>query len=266
MDILQPFVVTLAVIYGLVIGSFLNVVIWRVPNKKSLLPGSACPRCGAKITAWQNIPVVSWLLLRGRCHNCKEPISMRYPLVELGTGVLFGAAAAVFYPTTAAEWVVLAALLIFAAMSVTMAMIDFDTHLLLNIFTYPTFGVLTGLLALAAGLSNDWPRFGWAMLSAVVLMGLYLLLALAWPGGMGLGDVKLAASIGLICGWFGIGAVATAWFATFVLAGIFGLAIIAVTKDRKRGIPFGPWMLLGAWLGLLLGPTIFGLYLDTFSL
>ncbi len=262
---------------GLLIGSFLNVVIYRVPLGKSIVsPPSACPGCGGPIKAYDNIPVVSWLLLRGRCRTCKEPISIRYPLVELGTGILFFVAGLLFVPpilsattvpATIGAVLVLVAYLYLAAVSVALALIDIDVHKLPNVIVLPSYLVAIVLFTAAALLSVD---FGSLLRAGIGMVGLalaYLLMVLVYPGGMGMGDVKLAGVLGLYLGWAGWGALLVGALAAFVLGGIFGIVLMVSGRaTRKTGIPFGPWMLAGASLGILLGSVALSSYLSLFGL
>ncbi|MGL4339450.1 MAG: prepilin peptidase [Rhodoglobus sp.] len=269
--------VPLVGVLGLLVGSFLNVVVHRVPQGRSIVaPPSACPGCGGAIAPHDNIPVLSWLMLRGKCRACAEPISWRYPLVELGTAVLFAVVAFRFGTTALAEptaprvvaaILVIIALLYFAAVSIALALIDIDTHRLPNVIVLPSYLVAAVLLATASILQGDYPALIRAAVGMAALFVAYLVMAFAYPGGMGLGDVKLAGVIGMYLGWAGWGALAVGAFSAFLLAGVFSV-ILMVTKraNRKSGIPFGPWMLGGAWLGLLAGGSLFDSYLSIFDL
>lgn len=264
-------------ILGLLIGSFLNVVVYRVPAGRSIVsPPSACPGCGNTIKAYDNIPVLSWLMLRGKCRECAEPISKRYPLVELGTAALFAVVAIRFGngllgQTTAtgavAATLVIVALLYFAAISVALALIDLDTHRLPNVIVLPAYLVAGALVTTAGILQGDYLPLLRAAIGMGAMFLAYLAMAFAYPGGMGLGDVKLAGVIGIYLGWAGWGALAVGAFSAFLLAGVFSV-ILMVTKraNRKSGIPFGPWMLAGAWLGLVAGNALFDGYLSMFGL
>lgn len=264
-------------LFGLMIGSFLNVVIYRVPLGKSIVsPPSACPGCGTPIKAHDNIPVLSWLLLRGKCRTCHEPISMRYPLVEFGTGVAFFLVALLFVPpvltaqttpTVVAAVLVLVAYLYLAAISVALALIDIDVRKLPNAIVLPSYLVGIVLFAAAAALSGD---FGALLRAAIAMVGLgivYFVMVIVYPGGMGMGDVKLAGVLGLYLGWAGWGALFVGALGAFVLGGIFGIVLMATGRaTRKTGIPFGPWMLAGASLGILFGSAALTGYLSMFGL
>jgi leader peptidase (prepilin peptidase)/N-methyltransferase len=260
-------------VFGLMIGSFLNVVIYRVPAGMSIVsPPSACPNCGSGIAAYDNVPVASWIVLRGRCRNCRTPISARYPLVELGTGVAFFVVALPFASMilTAASvsgFLVLLAFLYFAAISVALSLIDLDTHKLPNAIVLPAYIVGFVLLAGSSIAANDYGALIRGVIGMATLGLAYLAVALIRPGGMGLGDVKLAGVIGLFLGWVGWGALIVGSFSAVLLGGLFGLVLIALKRrDRSAGIPFGPWMVVGAWLGIFFGASIWTDYLSTFGL
>ena len=263
-------------VLGLIVGSFLNVVIYRVPAKKSIVsPGSACPNCGHPIAWYDNIPLISWLLLRGKCRNCAQPISVRYPLIELATGLYFAAIALRFPPVmlhfttaqTVASALVLIAFLYLAAISIALAMIDLDTHTLPNPLVLPAYVVGAALLGAAAIIGGNYGDLLRAGIGAVVLFALYFLLALIYPGGMGFGDVKLAGVLGLFLGWLGWGALCIGAFAAFFLGGIFGIVLLTIRRaGRKTRIPFGPWMLAGAGVGIFAGQQVWIGYLSLFGL
>lgn len=274
---LLPVLVALIGVLGLLIGSFLNVVIHRVPRGESVVsPPSSCPGCGERIAAYDNVPVLSWLVLRAKCRRCGERISARYPLVEAATGVAFAGVALVFLPpvleasTTPDALAAIAQLLAFlvlAGSAVALAAIDLDTHRLPNPIVYST--GIAGLVLLALAVLGDAQAgdLGRALAGAGILFAFYLALALARPGGMGLGDVKLAAVLGLYLGWVGWGALAVGAFAAFLIGGIVGLLLIAVRRARRgTGIPFGPWMLAGAWIGIVAGEPLFTGYLGAVGL
>jgi leader peptidase (prepilin peptidase)/N-methyltransferase len=248
-------------LFGLLIGSFLNVVIWRVPRGESVVsPGSACPWCGHPVRGRDNIPVLSWLLLRGRCRDCGEPIARRYPAVELGTGVAFAAVTA----WTGLAWE-LPALLYLTAVAIALTLIDLDVQRLPDAIVLPSIVVAAALLTLAAAMTGQWSDLRRAFLAAAVLFAAYFLMKVAYPPGMGFGDVKLAALLGLYLGWIGWGAVVIGSFAAFVLGGIFSIGLVLMRRaGRKSGVPFGPWMILGAAVGITVGESLWRAYLSTF--
>ena len=240
-------------VLGLLIGSFLNVVIWRVPRGESIVrPPSHCPNCDQLISPRDNIPLLSWLLLRGRCRNCGVGISARYPAVELATGMLFAALAWRIGAHSA-----LPAFLYLAAIAVALGLIDLDTRRLPNVIVLPSYVVAAVLLGLAAIVDDDWSRLGRAALGGAALFGFYFLLVLIYPKGMGFGDVKLAGVLGLYLGWIGWGALLVGAFLGFLLGGVLGGLLMAMGKaGRKTAIPFGPWMLAGALIAVFVGERL----------
>jgi len=264
-------------VVGVAVGSFLNVVIHRVPEKVSVVrPPSHCPGCSEPIAPRDNIPVLSWVVLRGRCRTCSMPISMRYPFVELLTGAAFVGIAVVMVPAIIdasssrevfAGLTRLGTLLWFAAATIALSAIDLMTHRLPNAIVYPTIAVaIAGGLAEAA-LALDATMALRVLAGSGILFGGYLVLALAWTGGMGLGDVKLAAALGALLGAVGWGSLAVGAFAGFLLGGVASvILLIARRVDRRSGIPFGPFMLAGAWVGVVIGESAFAWYLDAVGL
>lgn len=249
-------------LFGLVLGSFLNVVVWRVPRGESIVaPPSACPRCHHPIAPRDNIPVLSWLLLRGRCRHCGEPVSVRYPLVESAT-------AAAFVTVTlwsGQHWATIAWLYL-AAVSIALALIDLDHQRLPNVIVLPSAVVTTILLAVAAwnpGGAADWGHLLRALLGAGALFIFYAAAATIYPAGMGWGDVKLAAVVGLGTAWAGWGALFIGTLTGFVIGAVVGIAVMLATKQgRKTRVPFGPWMLAGMWLGIIAGQRIWDAYIN----
>ncbi|KQZ83958.1 peptidase A24 [Microbacterium sp. Root166] len=274
---LTAFIVVTAGVFGLLIGSFLNVVAYRVPAGISLLRESRCPQCDAAVKPWQNVPVVSWLALRGRCAACHSPIAPRYAVVEGITGLAFAAIAwwaltaglavpATSSPQIWADALIIIAFLYFAAISIVLTLIDLDTHRLPNAIVLPSYLVAGVLLTAASALSGDWIALLRAAIGMVSLYAFYFLLRLARPGGMGGGDVKLAGVVGLYLGFIGWGALVVGAFAAFVLGGVFGLALIALRRaGRKTAIPFGPWMIAGAWVGIFTGEALARWYMELFA-
>lgn len=248
---------------GLLIGSFLNVVIWRVPRGESVVsPPSHCPGCDRPIRRQDNIPVLGWILLRGRCRDCGAPISARYPAVELVTAAVFGVLAWRF----GLDWS-LPAYLYLGAVGVALAVIDVDVHRLPNAIVLPSYGVAAVLLLLAAAVSGDWSPLLRAALGGLALFGVYFALAFAYPAGMGFGDVKLAGVLGTYLGWLGWGVLLVGGFLGFLLGGVVGGALMVVRRaGRKSKIPFGPFMLVGTLVAILLGQPIFDGYLNLMGL
>jgi leader peptidase (prepilin peptidase)/N-methyltransferase len=245
--------IVVAGLAGAVVGSFLNVVVHRVPLGESIVsPGSRCPDCGAPVKAYDNLPVVSWLLLRGRCRECGARISGRYPLVELLTAAVFAAVVAVrgFDDDLLLE-------LPFVAALIALAAIDLDHRLLPNKIVYPlaVWGVVATLLVDSGQLVEHLVAGAGAFL--------FLFLAvLAYPRGMGMGDVKLAGAMGLFLGLSVIPALLTA----FLSGSVIGVAIIARegVAARKKAVPFGVFLALGGIVAVLAGPELIDLYEDNF--
>lgn len=248
-------------VLGLAIGSFLNVVIHRVPAGQSVVrPASACPACRTEILPRDNIPVVGWLLLKRRCRACSEPISARYPLVELATGALF-----VGLTLDIGLDPVLPAYLYLAAAGVALAMIDIDVKRLPDVIVFPSYVVVPALLGLAVLLDSDSGDSGTllrALLGGAAMYGCYLALVLAYPAGMGWGDVKLSGVLGMATAWWGWGAWAVGLFGGFFLGGLWGLVVLARGGGRKSKVPFGPFMLAGVLVAVVVGQPAFDAYLD----
>ncbi len=258
--------VVLAALFGLLIGSFLNVVIYRVPRAESLItPESHCPTCGRPVRARHNVPVLSWLVLRGRCADCRAPISVRYPLVELATALLFVAVA-----VRLSELDLLAALpayWYFTAVGIALSVIDLDHRRLPNVIVLPSYGVIAVLLLAASAVNGDWWALARAGISGAALFGFYLLIALIYPAGMGFGDVKLAGIIGAILGYLSFAGLVVGAFGGFLLGSIVGIAVLAGGRGtRKTALPFGPFMMTAALAALFVTEAIFRWYLHTIGL
>jgi len=238
---------------GACMGSFLNVVIWRVPRGESIVaPPSHCPRCNERIKARDNIPILSWLLLRGRCRDCGAAISPRYPAVELLTAATWAGVVAV-RGFDDGLWVELP----FVTGLIALAGIDLDHQLLPNKIVYPM--ALYGLAAMALVDVGDVPEHLIAGAGAFTFL---LIAVLAYPSGMGMGDVKLAGVMGLYLGVSVIPALLTA----FLTGTVFGLAVIARegTQARKKAVPFGIFLAIGGVVGVLAGPELIDFYESTF--
>lgn len=251
--------VLLAALLGLGIGSFANVVIWRVPRGESVVtPRSACPKCGTPIRARHNIPVISWLWLRGRCADCGAPISLRYPLIELAVGLVF--AVIVLASGVRIETLLL---LVFAAFSLILAVIDFEVRRLPNAIVGPCVIAIAAVIVLACAVSGDWGAALRALLGALAVGALYGIAWLIYPAGLGFGDVKLAPVIGAFLAFFGWGVLVVGTLAGFVWGACAGIvAMIAARRMRKVAIPFGPWMFVGAWTGVLVGARAWQWYVN----
>lgn len=245
----------IAFVGGMFFGSFAGVVAHRVPRGESFVGGrSRCDHCGATIAAYDNIPVLSWLLLRGRCRHCHQRIPARYPLTELAMAVAFALTVIVLGTDDAAE---LALGLILCALLVTVTLTDLDRRVIPNAILAA--GAIAALAIVAAADPESLPERLGAALGAG---GFLLAVALAYPKGMGMGDVKLAAVLGLFLGR----AVVPAMLVAVIAGAVIGLAIIARhgADARKRAIPFGPYLALGGLVGLLWGNEMLDWYLDSF--
>jgi leader peptidase (prepilin peptidase)/N-methyltransferase len=246
--------ILLAAVGGLLIGSFLNVVAYRLPRGESLVhPRSRCPHCETQLRAIDNVPVLSWVFLRGRCRYCGAPISARYPLVELTTGALY---AAVVASQDDAVRIVLGLLLVTALVPITL--IDFDHRIIPNRITGPA--AIAAVIAIAALDTDFLPE---ALIAAVAGGGFFFIAAVLYPRGMGMGDVKLAGMLGLYLGR----AVAPAILIALISGVVVGAVIIArkgAKEGRKTAVPFGPFLALGGMIAFFVGNELVDAYLDTF--
>ena len=245
--------VALTAVLGAIIGSFLNVVVYRLPKRESLVsPPSRCPGCGTPIKPYDNIPVFGWLLLRGRCRGCREPISVRYPVVEALTAAL---AVSVVLVKHSAQDIVLGLVLI--GVLVPVALIDLDHRIIPNKITAPAAiaAVVLGLVLHPSGVLEQ-------LVAGAAAGGFLLIFAIAYPRGMGMGDVKLAAVLGLFLGReVGVALLVGVTAGTIVGAAV--MARLGVAEGRKTAVPFGPFLALGGIVALLAGPPIVHWYLHS---
>jgi leader peptidase (prepilin peptidase) / N-methyltransferase len=243
-------------LFGLVFGSFLTVVVYRVPRRQSIVaPRSACPACGAEIRPRDNIPVLSYLLLRGRCRACGARISPRYLFLEVATALLFAGASLRFHAAYKAGLLAL-----FFAVMLAIAVIDVERRIVPNRIVYPSL-VLFGLLVAVGALAGDHLSLAAAGLGFLAYGGGLLLVSLVAPGGMGMGDVKLAALIGLVLGALGLRYVAVAAAAGILAGGLGAMALLVFKRaSRKQAIPFGPYLAAGAVVAAFLAPRIAAWY------
>ena len=247
----MPVPIVAAGLFGLIVGSFLNVVAHRLPRGASLVkPRSACPECQTPVRPYDNVPVLSWLLLRGRCRDCGTSISARYPLVEAGTAALWLAVVAVHHADTAQ----LVLGLVLVTFLVPLALIDLERRILPNKLTGPA-----ALAGLVLGLALD-PGGEPERLLAALVFGFVFALPAFIGGGMGMGDAKLVAVLGLFLGWHA----GIALLVALVVGTAVGMAIIArvgMSRGRKTGVPFGPFLALGGIVAVLAGAPIADWYL-----
>ena len=243
----------LAAPLGLMIGSFLNVVAYRVPRGESLVkPGSHCTTCGETLKPWDNIPLVSWLVLRGRCRGCGEHISARYPLIELVTALVFAAIVVVNGLDTG-----LVLELPFAAMLIAVAGIDLEHRIIPNKIVVPM--AVFGIAATAAVRTDFLVE---ALIAGAAAFTFMFVIAVVHPKGMGMGDVKLAGVMGVYLGL----SVVPGLLLGFLAGSLVGVAILARhgAAGRKRGVPFAPFLALGGLVALLAGPELVDLYVENF--
>ena len=247
--------VTFAGVLGAIVGSFLNVVVYRLPRHESLIsPASHCPACGTPVRPYDNIPILSFLLLRGRCRSCSQRISPRYPLVEALTAALCVGAVLVHHSAAAIALGIVLILLVVPA-----ALIDLEYRIIPN-----RLNATGAVAALAIGLALDPAGEPQRLIAGAAAGGFLLIAAIAYPGGMGMGDVKLAAVMGLLLGR----AVAPAILIALLAGVAAGVAVIArkgAAEGRKTAIPFGPFLALGAVAGVFVGPDLVTAYLHHFS-
>ncbi len=236
--------------FGAAIGSFVNVLAYRLPRRESVVkPRSRCPQCGTQIAGYDNIPVVSWLALRGRCRHCRSAISVRYPLVEALTGLLF----VVVGVKIGLEDTLLPAL----ALTITLvaaAETDLEHRIIPNRLV-----AVSAIAAVVLWAIADPGRLPENLIAGAAAGGLMLAVAIAYPAGMGMGDVKLAGVMGLYLG----ASVAPALFCGFAAGAVVGIGVVLVrgASARKQGVPFGPFLALGGIVGLLWGPELIDWYM-----
>jgi leader peptidase (prepilin peptidase) / N-methyltransferase len=241
-------------VMGAIFGSFLNVVAFRLPRHESVvLPPSHCTACGARVKPYDNIPILSWLLLRGHCRSCSAPISPRYPLIEALTAVLCVAAVLVHHSAASIALSVGLILIMIPA-----ALIDLEHRIIPNRLT-----LLGAVLALMLGTVLDPAGEPERLIAGVAAGGFLLLAALAYPGGMGMGDVKLAGVMGLFLG-AAVGPAILIALAAGVLYGVVVMARIGARAARKTAVPFGPFLALGALAAVYLGSPLVNLYTNHF--
>lgn len=245
--------IILATLLGACVGSFLNVVVHRLPRGESVVrPRSRCPGCERRLAAWENVPVVSWLALRGRCRGCGAPIAIRYPLVEAGTALLYGGVVAA--KGLEAETILALA---FVTALIPAALIDLDHQIIPN--RIMAVAAIVGILLAALLAPGTLPT---RLLAALAAGGPLFALVMLHPRGMGMGDAKLAGVMGLYLGW----AVAPAMLIGFALGAVIGVAIVMRhgLSARKHAVPFGPFLAAGAVAAIFVGEPLVDWYLTSF--
>lgn len=253
------FLVAIASVVGLLFGSFANVIIARVPLGRSIVsPPSACTSCGSRIKPWHNIPVLSWVLLKGRCAYCGGAISWRYPVIELAMALWWGLSITLWGPT----WLATLAIAL-GFFGIILAAIDIDVQRLPNPIV-ASFALTVALLMVASVVFGEptWSLVR-ACIGALSVGGLYFVAFVAYPRGMGFGDVKLAPVLGAVLGFAGWQQLVVGAFSAFVLGAAVGVAVMVALRQRSGvRIPFGPWMIAGAGAGLLWGESLSQVYFD----
>ena len=243
----------LALLGGLMVGSFLNVVAYRLPRGQSLVtPGSRCPNCDTSVKPYDNLPVFGWLLLRGRCRSCRAPIAARYPIIEALSAAL---AVAVVLTKHSGNSLVLGLLLV--GILIPIALIDLDYRIIPNRITLPS-----ALAAIALGLVLRPSGVPEQLIAGAAAAVFLLVFVLAYPRGMGMGDVKLAGVLGLFLGRY----VGVALLAGVLAGTLVGVAIMmrrGVQDGRKTALPFGPFLALGGIVALFAGEPILHWYLHS---
>lgn len=238
---------------GLAVGSFLNVVIYRVPRGESVAhPRSHCPRCGKYIRGRDNIPLISWIILRGRCRDCGENISVRYPAVEVLTGALFAGVGVRLGPH-----VEVAAYLALVATLVALSAVDLEKLILPKRIVYPGLTLVSILLLAASAHDDSWVRLETGALCAAAWFVLFFLMNFASPRVLGFGDVRLAPLLGLSLGWFGVWYAVVGFFAANLIGAVIGVILLATGRvARRQPVPYGVFLALGTLLTLYAGPEI----------
>lgn len=254
--------IAVAAVVGLLLGSFTNVLIARVPQGRDWVRGAShCPRCEAQIRWYDNVPVLSWVALRGRCRDCGEPISIRYPVVEVLVASLVVASLLVYGISLS-----LLMLTYLAVVTVALAFIDLDVRRLPHEIVLPSLAIVAALVVVGDVVFHEGSALR-ALVGLGAMGGFYALLWLIYPKGMGFGDVTTAALLGLVMGFFGWAHLAVGAISGPLLGGVavvFGLA--SRRLSRGSAIPYGPFLIAGAWLGVLAGPLIADAYLNLLGL
>jgi leader peptidase (prepilin peptidase) / N-methyltransferase len=256
-----PVVLPAAGLLGLVIGSFLNVLVHRLPRGESLVsPPSRCPECSRRIRPLENVPLVSWCALRGRCAGCARPISVRYPLIELATGALFVLVSLRFGLVPE-----LGAFLVLAAALVAISAIDIEHRLIPKRIVWPAFAAGALFFLGAAAADGLWRQAVRAGIGAAAAFAVLFTIHLISPRGMGFGDVRLAGLLGLHLGWLGWGHVGLGLFAGFLAGGVAGVVALLAGRSRRSALPFGPFLAFGTLATVLVGNPVVEWYIGTLT-
>ncbi len=247
------FLIGICAILGLAVGSFLNVVIYRVPRGDSIVrPRSSCPTCGAPIREKDNIPVISWLALRGRCRDCQAPISIRYPLVELACGALFAGTAARF----GYQWDLPAYLVLFAGL-LALSCIDVERMILPRKIVYPVTVLVAALLLVAAAETGKWHDYLIGIICAVGWWIVFFVMHRASPRVLGFGDVRLSLVLGLSLGWLGVGYVLLGFFSANLVGAVVGVTLIVSKQmERQSRVPYGVFLASGCAIAVFAGQEL----------
>lgn len=257
-----------ASLYGLLFGSFANAVAYRIPEEESLLGRSHCPKCNSTITAWQNIPVLSWIILRGKCHTCHQPISVQYPLIEILTSLICGLLAwkitTMNLPMIPTIFTIIA-LGYFGFIGIVLSIIDQRTMMLPSRVIYPTIIFVFGVLTIVSLLLKDYSSIFTLFCGAVLSCSFYFVVWFIFPRGMGFGDVKLSFLTGGVLGWFSLFHALFGLMVPFVILSAIAVPLL-ITKvwTRKTPVPLGPWIIAGSIIAILWGNTIIDEYLAFF--
>jgi leader peptidase (prepilin peptidase)/N-methyltransferase len=250
-----PVVLVALGLAGLAVGSFLNVVIVRLPDGEALTPPWRCPDCDTVLRLGDTVPVVSFVRLRGRCRGCGEPVALAYPLVELANAGLWVAAGLRF----GVSWALVPFLLLFSAL-LAQSVIDLELYRLLDKITFPVLGASVVLVAAVSLVEGEPGRLAYALAGAAGYFLFLFIPALAFPRGMGLGDVKLAALMGLYLGWIHPVLCLYALIGACLLGVVAGIVLFAARGGKSAEFPFGPWLALGCVLTILGSPQLVDLY------
>jgi len=258
----DAFFVAIAALFGLLFGSFLGLVVYRVPRRESILrPRSRCTNCGYELKPSDNIPVLSWVMLRGRCRSCRTPISARYPAAEVLTALLWAIAVARLGVCDGCRPMDAIAFLPFLWVLVALSLIDLEHKLIPSRILYPFLGAGIVLIAVAAASGPGWGAFARAAGGAAASFAVFNVIHFISPGGMGYGDVRLSALIGLYLGYLGWGRVYAGFLLGFLLGAVIGLVLMMAGKaGRKTAVPFGPFLALGAVISAFWGQAIVDLW------